>query len=143
MKVSLKSVLAVLALGLAVIPSLSMAADAAPGGGQGQGGGRGGPSPEQRLAAIDTAVTLTADQKTKITAILTKSAADMQAVPQEERREKGQAIRAAANKEIHALLTAEQQVKFDAMPQGGRGQGGGQGGQGGQRGGAPAEAPKK
>ena len=129
MKVSLKSVLAVLALGLAVIPSLSMAADAAPGGGQGQGGGRGRQTPEQQLAAIDTAVTLTADQKTKVTAILTKSAADMQALAQEERREKGQVIRAAANKEIRALLTAEQQPKFDAMPQPQRGPGGGQGGQ--------------
>jgi protein CpxP len=41
---------------------------AAPGGGGG-GGGRGGRTPEARVAAIDAAVTLTADQKTKITAI--------------------------------------------------------------------------
>ena len=145
MKVSLKSVLAVLALGLAVIPSLSMAADAAPAGGQGQGGGggRGRQTPEQQLAGIDTAVTLTADQKTKVTAILAKSSAAMQAIPQDDadRRTKSTEIRAAANKEIRALLTAEQQVKFDAMPQGGRGQGGQGGGNRGSAAPAPAAKP--
>ena len=90
------------------------------------GGGRGQQTPEQRIEAIETAVgKLTADQKTKITAILTKSAADMAALSQEDRRGKGADMRAAANKEIRALLTEEQAKKFDEMPQGGRGGGGG------------------
>lgn len=124
MKLSLKSVIMALALGAAIVPVVSFAQP--PAGGGGGGGGRGQQTPEARLAAIETAVgTLSADVKTKVTAILTKSAADMQALPQEERRTKGQELRAAANKEIRALLTPEQQTKFDAMPQGGRGQGGG------------------
>lgn len=89
-------------------------------------------NPEQRLAAIDEAVKLTAEQKPKVTAILTKASADMQALSQEERREKGRAINETANKDIRALLTPEQQTKFDAMPapgRGGRGPGGGQGGE--------------
>lgn len=93
---------------------------------QKKGGGR-GMNPEQQVARIDEAVTLTADQKTKVTAILTKVQEKVAALPQEERREKGQELRTAANKEIRALLTPEQQTKFDAIPQG-RGQGGGGGG---------------
>ncbi len=100
-------------------------------------------SPEQRLAQIDTAVTLTAEQKTKVTAILTKSTAAAQAIPQDDadRRTKGQEIRAAADREIRALLTAEQQVKFDAMPQ--RGPGGGGRGPGGPGGEKPMDKPKQ
>jgi len=85
--------------------------------------GRGQMSPEARITAIQEAVgTLSADQKTKITAILEKSAKEMQAIPQDERREKGREVMMAANKEVRAVLTAEQQPKFDAMPQGGGGQ---------------------
>ena len=91
-------------------------------------------NPEQRVAAIDEAVKLTAEQKPKVTAILTKASADVQALSQEERREKGRAINEAANKEIRALLTAEQQAKFDAMPAPGRGgRQGGNGGNGGKK----------
>lgn len=86
--------------------------------------GRGQMAPAARVAAIEEAVgSLTADQKTKITAILEKAAKDMQAIPQEERREKGREVMMAANKEVRAVLTAEQQTKFDAMPQGGGGGG--------------------
>jgi protein CpxP len=90
---------------------------------KGKGGGRGGmPTVEQRLERLETAVgSLTDEQKTKIKAIYEKSAADMQAIPQEERREKMGPIMQAAQKEIRAVLTPEQQTKFDAMPQGGRG----------------------
>lgn len=85
--------------------------------------GKGGmPTPEQRVAQIEEAVgTLSADVKTKVTAILEKAAKDRAALSQDEMREKGREIGLAANKEIRALLTAEQQTKFDAMPQGGRG----------------------
>ena len=78
----------------------------------------------RRITAIqETVGSLSADQKTKITAILEKSMKDMQAIPQEERREKGREVMMAANKEVRAVLTAEQQAKFDAMPQGGKGGG--------------------
>ncbi len=69
-----------------------------------------------QVARIDEAVTLKADQKTKIEAIYTKVAAAIAALPQDERQAKGRELRAAANKEIRALLTPEQQAKFDAMP---------------------------
>ena len=76
--------------------------------------GRGNQTPEQRIERIETAVgTLTADQKTKITAIYAKIAS----VAPEGR---GEAMQ-AAQKEVRALLTPEQQKKFDEMPQG-RGQ---------------------
>jgi hypothetical protein len=108
------------------------------------------PTPEQMTARLDEAVTLTAEQKTKVLDIYKKMAADMQAIPQDQRREKGAEIRKATDDQIRALLTAEQVKK---MPQpgnrgGGRpsGPGGpGGGGQGGGRprdGGAEAPAPK-
>jgi len=86
--------------------------------------GRGQMTPEQQITRLEEAVgSLTADQKAKITAIYEKAAKDMQAIPQEERREKGMAIRQASQKEVRAVLTAAQQAKFDAMPQGGPGGG--------------------
>ena len=98
-----------------------------------QGGGMGRMTPEARVAAIDKAVTLTDDQKTKITAIYTEdqkkmmdmrnSGDDMQTL-----MPKIQAMRAEENTKIKALLTDDQKPKFDAylasMPQG-RGPGAG------------------
>lgn len=82
-----------------------------------KGGGRGQMSPEARIQRIEEAVgSLTADQKSKITAIYAKLQTDMQAIPQEERREKGMALMQAAQKDVRAALTSEQQAKFDAMP---------------------------
>jgi periplasmic protein CpxP/Spy len=96
-----------------------------------QGGGGGGRmTPEARVAAIDKAVTLTDDQKTKITAIYTddqkkmmdmrNSGEDMQTL-----MPKMQAMRTEENTKIKALLTDEQKPKFDAylasMPQRGGG----------------------
>jgi Spy/CpxP family protein refolding chaperone len=97
---------------------------------QDQKKGRGGmPTPEQRLERLSEAVGgLTDAQKEKIKAIYAKSAEQMQAIPQEERREKMGPIMQASMKEIRAVLTAEQQAKFDAMPQGGRGDRGSSGG---------------
>jgi Spy/CpxP family protein refolding chaperone len=100
----------------------------------GGGGGRGGMTPEARVAAIDKAVTLTDDQKTKITAILTddqKKMADLRAAQDPDMRSKMMAMRTDENAKIKALLTDDQKPKFDAyiasMPQG-RGPGGGGGG---------------
>ena len=93
-----------------------------------KGRGRGMMSPEQRIERLEQAVgSLTEDQKTKIKAIYAKSAEKMQALPQEERREKGMEIMEASRKEVRAVLTAEQQKKFDDMPQGGPGGGAGGG----------------
>lgn len=115
----------------------------------GGGGGRGGMTPEARVAAIDKAVTLTDDQKTKITAILTadqKKMTDMRASGEDMQTlmPKIQAMRADENTQIKALLTDDQKPKYDAylasMPQrGGRGGGGGAPGAGGP---PPAAPPQ-
>ncbi len=98
----------------------------------GGGGGRGMMTPEARVAAIDKAVTLTDDQKTKITAIYTadmKKMQDLRAAQDPDMRTKMQAMRADENTQIKALLTDDQKPKFDAylasMPQGRGGGGGG------------------
>ena len=91
---------------------------------KGQGGGRGAPTAEQQIERIEQAVgTLSAEQKTKLKAIYAKTAEKLQAIPQEERREKGMEIYQATRKEVRAVLTPEQQKKYDEMPQG-RGKGG-------------------
>jgi hypothetical protein len=112
----------------------------------GGGGGRGGMTPEARVAAIDTAVTLTADQKTKITAILTddqkkmtdlrNSGEDMSTL-----MPKIQAIRTDENAKIKALLTDEQKPKFDAWVAAQPTYGGRRGGGGGAPGGGAPPAP--
>ncbi len=130
MKSSLRNLLAVLALGAAVLPVVSVAQDAPPpekrGGGPG-GGGRGARmTPEQQVERLDKALTLTAEQKTKITAIYKEQAAAMEAIPAEERREKMAEMGKATREKVRATLTPEQMKKFDDMPPmgGGRGPGG-------------------
>jgi protein CpxP len=111
----------------------------------GGGGGRMQMTPEARVAAIDKAVTLTDDQKSKITAIYTadaKKMADLRASQDPDMRTKMTAMRTDENTQIKALLTDDQKPKYDAyvaaMPQG-RGGGGGQGGGGA----APAPPPNR
>jgi periplasmic protein CpxP/Spy len=111
----------------------------------GGGGGRGMMTPEARVAAIDKAVTLTDDQKTKITAIYTadaKKMADMRAAQDPDMMTKMQAMRTDENTQIKALLTDDQKPKYDAylasMPQ----RGGGRGGAGGGGGAAPPPPPQ-
>lgn len=110
---------------------------------QGGGGGRMQMTPEARVDAIDKAVTLTADQKTKITAIYTTDAKKMQdlmAAQDPDMRTKMTAMRADENTQIKALLTDDQKPKFDAylasLPQRG-----GRGGAGGGAGAPPATPP--
>jgi Spy/CpxP family protein refolding chaperone len=109
-----------------------------------QGGGGGGMrmTSDQRVAAVDKAVTLTDDQKVKIKAIYEadmKKMQDMMAAQDPDMRTKMTAMRADENTQIKALLTDEQKPKFDAylasMPQ----RGGGQRGAGGP---PPAAAPQ-
>jgi hypothetical protein len=97
------------------------------------GGGRGmRMTPEARVAAIDKAVTLTDDQKTKITALLTadqKKMQDLMQAQDPDMRTKMTAMRADENTQIKAMLTDDQKPKYDAylasMPQGRGGGGGG------------------
>jgi hypothetical protein len=110
-----KLLLTILAVGLMMAAPALRAQD----GGQKK---KGGMSVEQQVAQIEEAVgALTADQKTRIAAILTKVAADLQALPPDERGGKAAGMRAAVRPEIRALLTPEQQAKYDAMPQPGKG----------------------
>jgi Spy/CpxP family protein refolding chaperone len=134
MKSSLRNLLAVLALGAALLPVAGVAQDGPPPekrGPGGPGGGRGRMTPEQQVERLDKALTLSAEQKTKIIAIYKESAEAMQAIPQEERREKMMEMMKATREKIRAALTPEQQKKFDDMPP--MGGGGGRGGPGGPR----------
>lgn len=109
---SLKVLISVITLGLVAAASNASAADG--------GKGRGQQTPEQQVANLEQAVgSLSADQKTKITAIYTKAAEALRAVPKEERKEKGGAMMQKTRGEVRAVLTAEQQAKFDAMAPGG------------------------
>ena len=139
MKTSLRNFIAVLALGAAALPMASIAQEAppaekrGPGGPGGPGGGRGRMTPEQQVERLSEALALTAEQKTKIVAIYKDQAAALQAIPQEERREKGMEMMKATREKVRAVLTPEQMKKFDDMPPmgGGRGGPGGPGGPGG------------
>lgn len=110
------------------------------GGGGGQGGGFRMMTSDQRVDRLDQAVgPLTADQKTKIKAIYDadqKKMQDLMQAQDPDMRTKMMAMRQDENKQIRALLTPDQQTKFDAMPQGRGGRGGGGG-----NGGAPPAAP--
>ena len=121
---------------LCTVPMLAQGGGAGGPGGGGGGGGRGmRMTPDQQVANLDKAVTLTDDQKTKILAIYTadqKKRMDMMQSGEDRSTlmPKIQAMRTDENNQIKALLTDDQKPKFDAylasMPQG-RG-GGGQGG---------------
>jgi Spy/CpxP family protein refolding chaperone len=89
------------------------------------GGGRGGMTPEAQIERIETAVgKLSDDQKSKLTAIYGKAAEKMRAAGPDGGREKMMEIMMETRKEVRAVLTPEQQKKFDEMPQRG-GPGGG------------------
>jgi Spy/CpxP family protein refolding chaperone len=77
-------------------------------------------SPEQYVERVEQAVgTLTADQKTKIAAIVAKTQDAVKGLPKEERKEKSAPLQKKQREDVRALLTAEQQKKFDEMAQGG------------------------
>jgi len=115
-----------------------------------QGGGGGGMmrmTSDQRVAALDKAVTLTDDQKTKVKAIYDagmKKRQDLMASGEDRSTlmPKMMALRTDENTQVKALLTDDQKPKFDAylasMPQG-RGGGGGAPGAGGP---PPATPPQ-
>ena len=79
--------------------------------------GRGMMAPEDRVAAIDKAVTLTADQKSKILAMYTedqKKMMELREAQDPDMRSKMMAMRTDENTKIKALLTDDQKPKFDA-----------------------------
>jgi protein CpxP len=145
MKSALKVVLTILALGLVAGAPIASAQDQTPPpqgpkGPDGGGGGRGGRfmvPPEERVKQLDEALKLTDDQKTKITALLKTQQEKMaplmadQSMSREDRRAKMMEIGKTTQDGIKALLTPEQQTKFDAMPRPPRGGPRGPGGPGG------------
>lgn len=95
-------------------------------------------APDAQVQRLDAAVTLTAEQKAGVLAVYKEEAAKLQAVRDdtkltpEARMAKVQEIQTAGRASLRAILSADQQKKFDAMPAaGGRGNRGGQGGPGG------------
>ena len=92
-------------------------------GGQNQGG-RGQMSPQARVEQLDKALTLTAEQKTKITDIYTKAQEDMRTAmrngsggDRQAAREKMMEAMRATREQVRGVLTEDQQKKFDALPQ--------------------------
>lgn len=107
---SIKALIAALALGVVISAPFANAQQK-----------KGGQTTEQQIERYEQAVgTLTAAQKTKITAIIEKGREEMKGVPKEERKDKMGDMMKKQRQEIRAVLTAEQQAKFDAMPQGGK-----------------------
>ena len=126
MKSIVKIVLSALALGLAASAPMLRAQDQSAPPSEGRGGGKGGRGGKgggmMSVASIEQAVgSLTDDQKSKIGDIIAKGQKDMQALSQEERASKGREIQTAMRADIRAVLTPDQQAKFDAMGAGGRG----------------------
>ena len=91
---------------------------------------------DRRITRIDQAVTLTADQKTKIKPVIEKEInaqsklmAEMRAQGENADREamtnKMTEIRDATDKALESILTKDQLEKYKAMPRRGRGGGGG------------------
>lgn len=73
-------------------------------------------TPDQRVDAIDKAVTLTADQKTKVKALLEDDTKKMQALrdaQDPDMRTKMMDMRKDENDKIKAMLTDDQKPKYD------------------------------
>ena len=92
-------------------------------------------TPEEQVAQLKTQVTgITDDQAAKITAIYKAAAKTRDSLMQAANgdfgsiREKMTPMRAAQTAKIKAVLTADQQKQFDAIPQRGPGMGGPGGG---------------
>ena len=118
MKMLKISLVAALALGgLLACATVASAQDANASKGKGRGG-----NVTQRVENLDKEVTLTADQKTKVTALFEEQSKKMQAMraenpnmTQEQRREKMTAMREEQNKEMKKILTPEQFTKYEKI----------------------------
>ena len=93
---------------------------------RGPGPGGSPPDPatmiEMRVGFLASSLALTDDQKAKATTIFTDAAAASQSIRTSERANR------QANAAIYAMLTPDQQSKFDSIPHGGPGRGPGPGG---------------
>lgn len=103
---------------------LAVAADApaaAPAREHGPGGKH--PGPKERLQTLAKELNLTAEQKQQVGALLKQQMEEGRALradtslSREQKREKMEAMRKASREQIRALLTPEQQAKYDALPQ--------------------------
>lgn len=91
-----------------------------------------GPTVEQRVDRMNTELNLTADQKTKVTALFEDTQKKMRelrqdtSLSQEDRREKVRGMREAEDKKLKEILTPEQWQKWEKVrPQPGKGGNGG------------------
>ena len=99
---ALKAILAATALSVLATAPLAKAQDK-----------KGKMTPEQQIERIEQAVgTLTADQKKKITDIIAKSNESIAGIPKEEKEKRADAQKKQRT-DIRAVLTAEQQAKYD------------------------------
>ena len=123
---SLKYLVALLFLGALAAPIVAQdqanpPAESREGKGKGQKRGQ-AKLADARLEQLDQALSLTDDQKAKLKEIYAKTEQDMKSARNREgdkkanRQEMQQAMR-ATREQVRAVLTDEQQKKFDAMPQ--------------------------
>jgi len=88
---------------------------------QSEPGGHRGMGPTQRVERLAKQLNLTADQQAKVQGILQKQQTSMQNLRQDsslspqDRRTKMMDTRSATNAQIRAVLTADQQQKWDQM----------------------------
>ena len=84
-------------------------------------------SPDARVEQLDKALSLTSDQKTKVKEIYAKSQESMRSAvrggggDRQAAREKMMEMMRSTRDQVRAVLTDEQQKKFDALPQRGAG----------------------
>jgi len=104
--------------GLLAVASAGMAQDQK----AGQEGKKGRQNVEQRLNTMAEELKLTAEQKSKVKALLEDQAkkmeamrGEMQNLSQEERRAKMQTNREEMNKKMKEILTADQYTKYEAQ----------------------------
>src|SRR3954469_650885 len=90
--------------------------------GHGSHGGREGPmDPSQRVKMLSEKLNLTNDQQSKVKDIFTSQQKQMQSLMQdqsmsrEDKRSKFERMRSDTDSQIRAVLTGDQQQKFDAM----------------------------
>ena len=83
-------------------------------------------NPDSQLQKLTSELNLTTDQQTQVKALLVTNQQKLQTVAQDEtlsvadRRTQAKTIAESTHTSIKALLTAEQQKKFDAMEEGAR-----------------------
>jgi periplasmic protein CpxP/Spy len=128
MKLSKMGLLAALTLGgLVVCSNMALAQDAK----DGKKGGKGRPTVEQQMERMTEQLTLTDAQKPKVKAVLEESQKKRQemfndsSVPQDQRREKMQALMKDQDAKLKGILTTEQYDKWQKAREEMRGKKGG------------------